>query len=617
MPATDIIGLPIRSYDDEGMMVYAPFQAGVTRLCLPILDLSKLSNPALKIYVYYMDSTSKFSVVASHDSGNTWQEVAAAADNSIHNRWHMASFDLSALKGETDARIALQATSSAQGLYVCMDKFVIEDNLANDLMLTDMALPSKIQAGKSFVVSVNAVNNGYEPTGDYEVEFTVNGVSAKSVTGTGLAPSAFREIKVELPLSANSSGLTLEVNARYSADENPANNKLTGTTEVLRSRFPQPTGLTNESEGSEVADLTWEAPQTSYNATITDNLESYEPGSIGGIEVIGNLATNTIEVKNAIGQIGDYKLIDNDSLMTSYVYGVVGYGLPYLGQGMVCQVFDMERYPVQSSIWAAHSGNRMFCFWQALDPTLESATAVANDDYLILPELSEDDSRISFWAKSLTSKYNLASFEIMVSFTGTDVEDFYPFQSVKDVPAEYAAAAESGYTFYEFDLPEGTKYAAIRHNSFDSMAMLVDDITFTPANNQQELTLLGYNVYRNDVKLNDTPVSECQFHDAPAEKGDYTYNVSAVFAEGESRYSNSVELKVLSGIGAAAAHSGRIYTAGRSIIVEGHEGQTVEVFTTDGRKIASVTAKTVTSIAAENGIYIVKTGSDAVAVAVK
>lgn len=286
-------------------------------------------------------------------------------------------------------------------------------------------------------------------------------------------------------------------------------------------------------------ELAWNKPATSYQATVIDDLESYEPGSIGGIDVWFNPSTSKVEVNNTVGAIGGYKLIDNDKLPTTYVAGLTGKDIPNLGRGMVCQVFDINKYEMfQSSLWAAHSGNRLFVFWTTIDAT--GNVDIPNDDYLILPRLAEDDPHISFWAKSLTDKYGLESFAIMVSMSGNELEDFEQYMMVGNIPAGYASDPEAGYTFFEFDLPEGTQYAAIRYNATGTTALLVDDISYTPADNYQDLTLKGYNVYRNNVRINSEPVAGQSFDDVPTASGDYRYNVSSVFAEGESRFSNTV-----------------------------------------------------------------------------
>lgn len=610
MTTPEIQGLGVKPYDDDAMLIYGYFSQGITRMCLPIIDLSKLKSPVLKFYAYYLTSTTSLNVVASHDSGHTWQVIGRTVPNTTHNRWHMASVDLSSLKGEKEARIALQATSADYVAtpaipvpYVFIDQIRIEDYPSCDLKLTELTLPRTIQAGKTFNASVTAVNNGSTAINGYTVDFSVNGVVVKSVECPALQPSEFKDIEVELPLSPNAVGLAFVASANYEGDVVPDNNTLSGTTSVLLSRFPEPANLVNNSTQDGRIDLTWSAPATTYKATLTDDLESYEVGSIGGIDIAADINT---------GNIGDYTLIDNDKHETLIAAGLFGSGIPNLGKEMVCQVIDVSKINSESTIWSAHSGNKLFCFW-----TTGSAEA-PNDDYLILPRLADDDARISFWAKSLTNKYGLESFDVMVSFTGTEIEDFTTFQTVTNVPAGYKTDPEGGYTFYDFELPEGTTYVAIHYNQADKLALLIDDITCTPADNEQSLTLVGYNVYRNDVMINKAPVTELKYTDVPNESADFRYNVTSVFAEGESRYSNSVNAKVVSGIGQVGTDmSCSIYTEGREIVVEVHADETVSVYTPDGRLITSVVATGRTRIPVSAGIYIVKVGNKAVSVAVR
>ncbi|MCM1310184.1 MAG: choice-of-anchor J domain-containing protein [Bacteroides sp.] len=602
MPATDIMGLPITSYDDDAMLVYAAFSKGVTLFCFPVLDLSGLTNPALKFHLYNMDRNTTFSVVASDDSGITWKPVGQAVSNETINRWYMGSVDLSELAGKSDARIALMATSEDKGLYVCLDKFRIDSNADNDLMITDVVMPDRVQAGKTFTVKASAVNNGRKAIGAYTVDFNVNGTTVHTASFESLGVSAFNDIEAELPLSSNEVGLSLEIVGHLEGDNNETNNNVSTTAAVLRSRFPQPENLANESTDSETVELTWTAPATVYNATITDDFESLTACDFGGITA-----------DNHVGTIGAYKVIDNDKLPTTYTFGLSG--LPNLGKPMSAYVMNLRDYPLETNVWAAHSGSSLICFWQTMDE--EGSAEVNNDDYLILPELDPEDSYLSLWAKSITNKYRLSSFEIMVSFTGNELEDFMSFREVKEIPAGYASVDEHGYSFYEFDLPEGTKYAAIRCNMFDSAALLIDDITYTPADGENALTLKGYNVYRNGEKLTTTPMVETKFADKP-EFGDHTYVVTSVFAEGESRFSNEVNVLVQSGIGELTANSAaHISVCGNKVVVNGLEGQTVSVYATDGRLIARKVCGATTAIRLNSGVYVVTAGNEKVSVAIK
>lgn len=55
-------------------------------------------------------------------------------------------------------------------------------------------------------------------------------------------------------------------------------------------------------------------------------------------------------------------------------------------------------------------------------------------------------------------------------------------------------------------------------------------------------TLLGYNVYRDNVKVNTTPVNTTTYADQSVSAGNHVYQVSAVYSEGESPKTDYVEV---------------------------------------------------------------------------
>jgi hypothetical protein len=58
-----------------------------------------------------------------------------------------------------------------------------------------------------------------------------------------------------------------------------------------------------------------------------------------------------------------------------------------------------------------------------------------------------------------------------------------------------------------------------------------------PITNNLNITALGYNVYRDGIKLNSGPVLETNYTDHPASTGNYEYCVTALYEEGESNSS--------------------------------------------------------------------------------
>ena len=67
----------------------------------------------------------------------------------------------------------------------------------------------------------------------------------------------------------------------------------------------------------------------------------------------------------------------------------------------------------------------------------------------------------------------------------------------------------------------------------------LDDIRFSPAGTPIELELKGYNVYCNDRKLNDAPISATTFTAATDNDSDRFF-ITAVYDRGESAASNIV-----------------------------------------------------------------------------
>jgi len=62
--------------------------------------------------------------------------------------------------------------------------------------------------------------------------------------------------------------------------------------------------------------------------------------------------------------------------------------------------------------------------------------------------------------------------------------------------------------------------------------------------NPNEATFIGYNIYRNGIKINAEPIIELQFDDTTPDNGQYSYYVTALYEEGESKPSNLTEVLI-------------------------------------------------------------------------
>nr|MDE7472610.1 choice-of-anchor J domain-containing protein [Muribaculaceae bacterium] len=204
------------------------------------------------------------------------------------------------------------------------------------------------------------------------------------------------------------------------------------------------------------------------------------------------------------------------------------------------------------------------------------------------------------------------TFQILYSTTGNNPEDFTLIREYVNIPQQWIE--------YSAYLPEGTKYFAIRCVSPCQYMLFVDDVTFIAKNaatNTMQVT--GYNVYRDNVKLNDEPVEVTTYTDADVDNNSvYKYNVTALYAEGESLKSNDVQVdRSTSSVDAVMASSLRIYTIAGSVVVDGAEGLDISIVTPDGKTIRTVKGETRTVITLSTGMYIVKAGDTVAKVTVK
>ena len=260
-------------------------------------------------------------------------------------------------------------------------------------------------------------------------------------------------------------------------------------------------------------------------------------------------------------------------------------------------VFDASHENFNLS-FAAHSGNKYLA-------SLYRKDIGTVDDWMISPEIEAGGQTISFYAKSYSADY-LEKIRVCYSATDTDIESFVELKSVARVPADW--------TLYTVELPADAKYFAINSCATNDFMLMIDDVTFVPARNMyDDLHILGYNVWRDGVKITETPLTECEYSDPDAPEGPSTYVVTVVYDLGESGASNEVVIGVsgLDEIGASLA----ISTIPGAVVVKGAGEAAVTVFSIDGKTVYAGKGDAVIPAAA--GIYVVKAADKVAKVLVK
>ena len=240
-------------------------------------------------------------------------------------------------------------------------------------------------------------------------------------------------------------------------------------------------------------------------------------------------------VINSPGSIGwDYLDMDNE-----YTYTWAATIFPNQGQKMAYLVMNPSKTSPSVADYPdiqPFSGEKFLVSF--------ASVGGVNNDFIISPELSfTEDFQISFRAKSYNDTYGLERIRVGYSTSGKLASDF-TFVSQNDyeeVPTEW--------TLYEYQIPSEAKYVTINCVSQDAFMLMIDDI-FIGTNkvrprSQSEQYITGFNLYRDNVKVNTEVLKEVFYTDIVPDYGDYVYTVTAVYADGsETGHSEPLAVNV-------------------------------------------------------------------------
>ena len=538
---------------DNGVLCADSRSAGYgdqSRFVSPLLDLSTLQSPVLTFWFYSARSpwydpdydgevNDNIQVQYSTDAGE-WQDVEDAQFflNESSLGWGKCEVHLPAQAQGSFTRIGLLATAESDvAAYRCMyvDNISIDEPTENvDLSLEALTVDKKrVSIGEPITVSATVFNRGREAVTDYTVTLQLNNREYEVRQGTPI--SAAQRITYNFtftPTVDNATGRDQSWRAGITcaADEYRLNDVSTSvTTSVRANDVPAVTGLAG-SHRSAGNVLTWDAahdvPAVPYGdpVAVTDDFESYAPF--------------------LIRDFGDWTVFDGDKAQT-LVSPRIPLSYDHQGEPMAFQVFNNVDAGTwvdgnQDDAFEAHSGNQ-YLICPCADYPAE------NDDWLISPRLDGRAQTVTFWAHSAT--YDLEWLSLWASFTDNHHDSF-----TKVSDGDHLSIPER-WTKYTFDVPEGTRYFALRCVRRSTL-LFVDDISYNAYDGATDgATLLGYNVYRDGEKLNAAPVATNSYTDASAGNTQHKYKVTAVYSEGESGYSNEVTVSITDGIDTVAADS--------------------------------------------------------------
>ena len=229
---------------------------------------------------------------------------------------------------------------------------------------------------------------------------------------------------------------------------------------------------------------------------------------------------------NSPGNIGwSYLDMDNEN---TYTWTAASF--PTQGEKMAYVIMNPAATVPSVADWPAYqpySGTKMLVAF-----TVDGG----NNDYIISPELAfEENFQVSFRAKSYTDAYGAERVRVGYSTTGKQASNF------TFVNEGYYIEVPTDWTLYKYEIPKEAKYVTINCISHEAFMLLIDDI-FVGTNRVRpqapaKVHLEGFNLYRDNVKVNSELITNVFHTDVVPEYGTYIYTIGAVYSDGSEKMS--------------------------------------------------------------------------------
>ena len=539
---------------------------GSCGLLVPKISLAGADAPTLYFSTYHYTTASDINelAVSITTDDDSYEEVfAKKVNDATANGWVEYQISLDEYKDASWIGIMFNANVAATG-FVFLDYIIVENAADNDVMVQSVTAPSNITVGEEAEFVANVTNKGSNAA-SFDITFYVNDEALESFTETELASKESKSYTATFtPVTENLGEIVVKAVVTMTGDEVENNNEATTNVMVSQPYLRVVTDLAGTEEGADNLVLTWSAP-TIAPEPIVDDMEKYE--------------------SFIIDNIGDYTIVDEDQYQT---YGIDGVDMPSVNGPKAWQVWAPGDLGITSETWLAYEGDKCLIAFACWDG--------AASDWLITPEIV-GGTEVSFWANIPTNQYGAESFEVLYSTTDTNIESF---QSLRQ-----ESKNSVGWEKFSYNIPEDAKYFAIRYTSNDIFALLIDNFSYADPSNSSDLSIVGYNVYCDGEQVNDSEVLGTTYNYQLEPNVAYSFNVTVVYNEGESLFSNTVNtddvsIEDLNDMGI------NIYGQDDFIKIENVAGRMVSVYTVDGKVVYNaIAADNDVLIPANLGVYVV------------
>ena len=535
------------------------------------IDLAQANNPSLLFSYYAVPGKDNVIEIEISKDGKDPQVVSTINYKDLEGDegWRIKKVDLNNFKGSRFIILTLRGIDNNQKATAILIDDINIRNVFDYNLDARLVAPKQVTAGQSAQCLVTVRNIGDKVADDYTIDLYANNKIVATLRGEILASEASKTFtmlyksKVTDPEvsklkavvvfdkdmdKADNTSQTLDINLK--ASDLPAINDLAGHVD----------------EAGDIVTLTWTAPDTKISET-TEDFEGFKAFEIK------DLSPWTIE--------GDRER--KTGVWEDFTFPHAGEPFPFI----VFNPSEITEYDL--SRWCTpHSGKQFLA-------SITNYSAKGNNGWLISPSLSGKKQTIRFWAKSFDG---YESIEVRCSKTTADTASLNNVLMTEN-------KIRNKWKEYQVELPEGTKYFAIRVTSKFQQMLMLDDITYESGVG----TIIGFNIYRDGHNIGTVDAQTTIFKDNTADKGNHNYTVTVIYDEGESRMSNSVS--AVTSLKDNVKAETIVRTIPGHIVISNSSGQEVAVFAANGKQVFFGSGQQNLLIPMMRNTYVVKVGNKA------
>lgn len=533
------------------------------------IDLAQANNPNLLFSYYAVPGKDNVIQVEISKDGNAPQVVSTINYKDLEGDegWRIKKVDLNNFKGARFIILTLRGIDNNQKpTAILIDDINVRNNFDYNLDAR-LTAPKQVTAGQSAQCLVTVRNIGDKAADDYTIDLYANNKIVATLRGETLAPEASKTFTMLYKSKVTDPEVSkLKAVVVFDKDMDKTDNtSQTLDINLKASDLPAINDLTSHvDEAGDIVTLTWTAPGTKVSET-TEDFEGFKAFEIN------DLSPWTVE--------GDRER--KTSVWEDFTFPHAGEPFPFI----VFNPSEITEYDL--SRWCTpHSGKQFLA-------SITNYSAKGNNAWLISPSLSGKKQTIRFWAKSFDG---YESIEVRCSKTTADTVSLNNVLMTEN-------KIRNKWKEYQVELPEGTKYFAIRVTSKFQQMLMLDDITYESGVG----TIIGFNIYRDGQNIATVDAQTTIFKDNTADKGNHNYTVTVIYDEGESRMSNSVS--AVTSLKDNAKAETIVRTIPGHIVISNSSGQEVAVFAANGKQVFSGSGQQNLLIPMMRNTYVVKVGN--------